>query len=87
MPTKNGDKSQVDNSRLNISGEEALVIVDGRVFRTSIDLKRKKRPIPLVLQNSFNYYQVSDVRVWMEVSVRLVKWSSGLIGVRLFRIL
>ena len=39
MPTKNGDKSQVDNSRLNISGE-ALVIVDDRVFRASIDIKK-----------------------------------------------
>ena len=34
---KNEDKSQVDSSRLNISGEEALVIVDGRVFQASIE--------------------------------------------------
>ena len=39
FPTKNGDKSQVDSSRLNISEEEALVIVDGSVFQASIDLK------------------------------------------------
>ena len=84
MPTKKGDKSQVDNSRLNISGEEALVIADGRAFHASIDLKKKWLPILLVLHNGFNDNPVPDVRVLMEVSVRLVKWSSGLIGVRLF---
>ena len=73
MPTKNEDKSQVDNSRLNISGEEALVTVDGRAFHASIDLKKKWLPILLVIQNGFNNNPVPDVRVWMEVSVRLGK--------------
>ena len=63
------------------------MIVDGRVFHASIDLKKKWLPILLVLQNGFNNNRVPDVRVWMEVSVRLVKWSSGLIEIRLFRIL
>ena len=63
------------------------MIVDGRVFHASIDLKKKWLHILLVLQNGFNNNPVPDVRVWMKVSVRLVKWSSGLIGVRLFRIL
>ena len=35
----------------------------------------------MILQNGFNNNPVPDVRVRMEVSVRLVKWSSGLIGV------
>ena len=61
------------------------MIVDGRVFHVSIDLKKKWLPILLVLQNSFNNNPVPDVRVWMEVSVRLVK--SELMGIRLFRIL
>ena len=74
-------------SRLNISEEEALVIVDGRVIHAYIDLKKNWLPILLVLQNGLNNNPVLDVRVWMEVSVHLVKWSSGLIGVKLFRIL
>ena len=51
------------------------MIVDGRAFHTSIDVKKKWLPILLVLQNGFNNNPVPDVRVWMEVSVRLVKWS------------
>ena len=58
------------------------MIVDGRVFHAYIDLKKKCLHILLVLQNGFNNNPVP--RVWMEVSVCLVKWSSGLIGVRLF---
>ena len=60
--------------------------VDDSVFHASIDLMKKWLIILLVLQNGFNNNPVPDVRVWMEVSVRLVKWSSGLIGVRLFKI-
>ena len=67
---KKGDKSQVDNSRLNVSGKEALVIVDGRVvFYASIDLKKKLLPILLVLQNGFNNNPVPDVRVWLEIFI------------------
>ena len=52
----------MDNSRLNISGEEALVIVDGRVFHSSINLKKKLLPILLVLQKGFNNNPVGSIR-------------------------
>ena len=50
------------------------MIVDSRVFHASIDLKKKWLPILLVLHNGFNNNPVPDVRVWMEVSVPLVKF-------------
>ena len=59
-----------------------LVTVTGSVFQTSIDLKKKS----LVRQKGF-YREGPDVRVEFEEDVRIVKWSSKFIEIKLFRIL
>ena len=62
-----------------------MVIITGYVFQTLTDLKKKLMAILLVWQKGFNREGAVE-RVEIEEEVRIVKWSSKFIEIKLFRI-
>ena len=63
-----------------------MVIVTDNVFKTLIDLKKKLLAILLVRQNG-SIREGPDERVEIEEEVRIVRWSSKFIEIKLFGIL